>query len=124
MSRLERLAQLRVKLAKIERSKAGARATQLDNRARQLVMLANGYGPEGGIARAETLAARATFADRLARSGEVVAGEIGIANTAILRAERDVHRAQKSAERVGLGIQSDARAASRRVVRAARRDDR
>ena len=117
MTRLERLAKLRVKLATIERTKAGARVGQLDGRARQVAGLRDGYDPEPGFSAGSVLAARGTFADRLSRTGEKLARDVRDARLAALETERDVHRAEKTVERVRDRVALDARGASRRQVR-------
>lgn len=117
MTRLERLARLRVKLAAIERTKAGSRAGQLDGRVRQVAALADSYGPDAGTADAGALAARAAFADRLARNGELLAREARQAHVALLDREREVHRAEKTVERVADRAKVERRGLTRRLVR-------
>lgn len=117
MTRLERLARLRVKLASIERTKAGANVNRIDGRVRQIATLANGYSPDAGTASASHLAARATFADRLVRTGDTLARDLVQAHCAVVRSERDVHRAEKTVERVMASAAIDRKSDARRLVR-------
>lgn len=120
MTRLERLARLRVKLATIERAKAGARVGQLDARRHQLAALAESYTPTQGIATSDLLTARARFAERLLLTGETLGSDIRAAHGEVQQAERDLHRAEKTVDRVARAAASNTRAAGRRVVRTGR----
>lgn len=122
MTRLERLARLRVRLATIERTRANAHVGRLAARAAQVAVLIEGYTPDSGAARGVTLAARAAFADRLGRSGDALAIEARAARATALDAERDVHRAQKTAAEVTQGAAADRLRAGKRRVRPARGD--
>lgn len=117
MTRLERLARLRVKLATIERTKAGAQVSRLAARAAQVASLAEGYSPDAGPATGTTLAARAAFAERLSRSGDALASEARIAHATAAHAERDVHRAEATVTLVAQTIAAELRQSDKRRVR-------
>lgn len=120
MTRLARLARLRVKLATIERARVGAHVGQLDARRHQLAALADSYTPVQGIATSDQLTARARFAERLLLTGETLGHDIREAHGDVQQAERDLRRAEKTLDRVVLAGASSARAADRRVVRTGR----
>lgn len=117
MTRLERLARLRVKLATIERTRAGAHAGRLAARTEQVAALAEGYNPDAGASHGAALGARAAFAERLSRSGEALAIEVRTAQAAASSAERDVHRARKTVAQVVKNLAADDRVARKRSVR-------